>query len=195
MDSMVFFAAALAVCGVLVSYARPLVEPRTDLQGDADPAEILRVLLRASIGRPVSIDLEGSYRLDGTEDVATCIAVEVRALSSGASQMVFSSLNAIILEMMNSLCNPVFKPFLIVYDLDDGLPSPVLKLPYEEADSENRYASSTEIPGDDGNPYKAILILSPAALPEPLQVSIRDFDPLLCVSCPARHIGEGDTYH
>jgi len=168
MDSMVFFAAALAVCGVLVSYARPLVEPRTDLQGDADPAEILRVLLRASIGHSVSIDLEGSYRLDGTEDVATCIAVEVRALSSGASQTVFSTLNAIILEMMNSLCNPVFKPFLIVYDLDDGLRSPVLKLPYEEADSENRYASSTEIPGDDGNPYKAILILSPAALPEPL---------------------------
>jgi len=81
---------------------------------------------------------------------------------------VFSSLNAIILEMMNSLCNPVFEPFLIVYDLHDELPSPVLKLPYEEAGSENRYASSTEIPGDDGNPYKAILILSPAALPEPV---------------------------
>ena len=166
MDSMVFFAAALAVCGVLVSYARPLVEPRTDLQGDADPAEILRVLLRASIGRPVSIDLEGSHRLDGTEDVATCITVEMHALSCGADQKVFSSLNAVILEMMISLCNPAFEPFLIVYDLDNGLPSPVLRLPHEEADSENRFASSTEIPGDGGNPYKVILILSPAALPE-----------------------------
>lgn len=166
MDSMVFFAAALAICGVLVSYARPLDGPRTDPQGDADPAEILRVLLRASIGRPVSIDLEGSHRLDGTEDVATCIAVEVHALSSGANLKVFSSLNAIILEMMISLCNPAFEPFLIVYDLDDGLPSPVLKLPYEEADSENLFASSTEIPGDGGNPYKVILILSPAALLE-----------------------------
>ena len=161
-----FFAVALAICGVLASYARPLVEPRTELQGDADPAEILRVLLRASIGRPVTIDLEGSHRLDGTEDVATCIAVEVRALSSGTSQTVFSSLNAIILEMMTSMCNPVFEPFLIVYDVDDGSPSPVLKLPYEVADSENRYASSTEIPGDGGNPFKAILILSPAALPK-----------------------------
>lgn len=166
MDSMVFFAAALAVCGVLASYARPLVEPRTDPQGDADPAEILPVLLRASIGRQVSIDLESSYNLDGTEDVATCIAVEVHALSSGANQEVFSSLNAIILEMMTSLCNPAFEPFLIVYDLDDGLPSPILKLPHEETDSENRFASSTEVPGDDGNPYKAILVLSPAALPE-----------------------------
>jgi len=166
MDSMVFFAVALAVCGVLVSYARPLVEPRADLQGDADPAEILRVLLRASIGRPVTIDLEGSHRLDGTEDVATCIAVEVRALSSGISQTVFSSLNAIILEMMSSMCNPLFEPFLIVYDVDGGLPSQVLKLPYDVADSENRCASSTEIPGDGGNPYMAILVLSPAALPE-----------------------------
>jgi hypothetical protein len=166
MDSMVFFAAALAVCGILASYARPLVEPEADPQGDADPAEILRVLLRASIGRSVSIDLEGSHRLDGTEDVATCIAVEVRALSSGASQNVFSTLNEVILEMMYSLCNPVFEPFLVIYDMHDWWASPVLRLPCEDADSDNRYASSTEIPGDDGNPYKVILILSPTALPE-----------------------------
>jgi hypothetical protein len=166
MDAIVFFAAALAVCGVLVSYARPSVEPGMNLQGDSDPAEILRVLLHASIGRPVSIDIEGSHRLDGTEDVATCIAVEVHALSSGASQEAFSSLNAIILEMMNSLCCPVFEPFLIVYYMDDGLPSPILKLPYEDPESENRYASSADIPGEDGNPYKAVLVLNPAALPE-----------------------------
>jgi hypothetical protein len=193
MDSMVFFAAALAISGVLVSYARPLVEPRTDLQGDADPAGILRVLLRTSIGRPVSIDLHGSYRLDGTEVVATCIAVEVSALSSGASQMPFSSLNAIILEMMNSLCDPVFEPVLTVYDLGEGSPDPVLKLPNVEVDSKNRYASSTDIPGDDGNPFKVVLILYPAALSELVQVSIRDSDLLLSVGCPARHIGEGDN--
>ncbi len=166
MDSMVFFAAALVVCGVLVSYARPTVEPEESSQGDADPAEILRVLLRASIGCPVSIDLEGCHRLDGTEDVAICIAVEVRALSSGASLRVFSSLNALIIEMMISLCNPVFEPFLAIYELDDGSPNPVLMLPCEEAASECRYASSTEIPGDGGNSYKAILVLSPASLPE-----------------------------
>lgn len=163
---MVFFAAALVVCGVLVSYTRPLAESRTDLHGSADPAGILRVLLCASIGCQVSIDLEGSHLLDGTEDVATCIVVEVLALSSGASQTLFSQLNAIILEMMNSMCNPVFEPVLIVYALDNGLPNPVLTLPNEEMDSENRYASSTEIPGADGNPYQAVLILYPAALSE-----------------------------
>lgn len=166
MDSMVFFVAALAICGALVSYAEPSAEPRMNLQGDTDPAEILPVLLRASIGRPILMNLEGGHYLDGTEDVAVCIAVELHALSSGASQNSFSLLNTIILEMMNSLCNPVLEPFLIIYCLDNGLTSSVLKLPCEEPESKNLYASSAEIPGEDGNPYRAILVLSPATLPE-----------------------------
>ncbi len=166
MDSMVFFVAALTICGILVSYARPSAESRADLRGDADPAEVLRVLLRASIGHAVSIDLEGNHLLDGTEDVAACIAVEMCALSSGAGQTVFSSLNAIILEIMISVCNPVFEPSLTVYDLDGVVPTPVLKIPCERALSEDRYASSTEIPRNDGDPYTVVLVLSPAASPE-----------------------------
>ena len=166
MDSMVFFAAALVMCSIIISYGRPSPPTDSDRRGDSDPAEILQVLLRASIGRSATIELGGSYHLDGSEDVASCIAVEVTALRLGVSETVFASLNEIIVEVVEAICNPVFEPILIVYDFADGHSSHVLRLPDKEPDSMDRCASSVAIPGNDGHDYLAVLVLDPTTLSE-----------------------------
>jgi len=163
---MVFFAAALVMCSIIVSYGRPSPLPDSDRRGDSDPAEILQVLLRASIGRSVTIELGGSHHLDGSEDVASCIAVEATALRLGVSETVFASMNEIIVDIVEAICNPIFEPILVVYDIADGLSSHVLRLPDMEPDSMDRCASSVEVPGNDGHDYLVVMVLDPATLSE-----------------------------
>lgn len=164
MDAMVFFVGAVLVSNIMLSFVPTLSErPQTESAcGDTDPAEILRTIMATSLCEPVMLDLGQIHYLDDRITAAESLAVELMALVAGCDAGQLEPLNTLIYNILRAACNPAFKPFLLVVDIEGNQSDPVISIPCEYAATSHAYASSTEIPGPGGKTYLVELILCPA---------------------------------
>lgn len=168
MDAIVFFIGAVLVSNILMSLVinLPNNSQGNSIGGDTDPAEILRSFLATSLCEPVVVDIGHTFYMDDRTTAAESLAIELLALEAGHDVNQFARLNSLIYDMLRAVCNPAFKPYLLVLDMDDDLSGPVLLIPCMPEATKNAYASSTEIPGSGTMVYLAELILCPTLLPE-----------------------------
>ncbi len=162
MDAMVFFAVAMLASSVLLSYSRsqPL-DPLGDADGAGDPAEVLRVFLRASVG--AEIELWDGLTIAGCEPVADCLMAEACWISQGAAPSSFEELDIVLLAMLEKIVAPGLSPHLQVIDTVDGGQT-VLRIERSPAASDVRVSATQEFPGVGGSGYLAVLVLDPSLL-------------------------------
>jgi len=168
MDAIIFFIGAVLVSNILKTYVAglPSRSRASQMGGDTDPAEILRTILSTSLGESVLVDLGRPFCMDDRTTAAEFLAIELAALACGYDIGRFDHVNRLIHDILRSVSNPSFEPFLLVLELDKNQSEPVLSIPHTPGATKNAYASSTEIPGTDATVYLAVLVLCPALLPE-----------------------------
>lgn len=161
LDAIVFFAAAMVISGVLLSYARSGTVERPDAVPYPDPENLLEVFLRASIGQTVTLDIGGSVVVRGNDPIGECLLMESRALTEGLPVEPFRPMNDIFLETLEESCGPGFQPRISVLTcegaeiLSIGARSPPL---VREA-----FAGSSELYDEDGMCYLVVLVLTSRA--------------------------------
>jgi hypothetical protein len=170
LDALVFFSIAMLVSGVMISYVESSSRDTTSgVRGPSvDIAEVLSVVMKASIGREVEV-LPG-LEISGYESVAECLSAELHALSANIEPGVFDCLNEAIGEMIDTLSGPLFDWHILVVHPLGRSSEPCLAMPGPCVPCGLAYAASTELPCNDGVLYTVILILEPATLPELVQV-------------------------
>lgn len=165
LDAIVFFSASILVSSTLLAYALPEGERGLD-EIDIDPASMLEVLLRASVGEEIRLEVNGMALIRANDEIGECLMAEVHALGEGVDIAAFDALNGALARIMNSVCGPCISPHLSVLDKEDD--SVVLALPDLASDSRNAFASSLELTDLDGSRYIVELVLLPAA---PLEIA------------------------
>lgn len=171
MDAVVFFVAATAISTMVLSYASPDNDHRLDGHGgDVDPAEVLNVFLMTSLGERLTLEIGRPVVVDGSEDVASCLALEVSALKAGREPGVFAGMNSVLEGMLVSLCNPVFEPHLIVFERADAGWSVLFALLGVTDRTWEAYASSAGLMTDDETECLVELVLTPSSSSEDINV-------------------------
>lgn len=168
MDALVFFMVAMAISSILLYYSSyGLPETQDDHgQGKSDPHDILGVLLRSSIGREIAVSLEVPRYISWDTEVGVCLLLEAEAIVDGMAPEVFDELNRTVLDLLRSLCNPVYDPFLTVMAVDDLGTVGIVSIPGVPVPSDYRYAATMDLVQDEEKALLAQLILCPAASPE-----------------------------
>ncbi len=158
LDAMVFFAAALVVSSVLLSYVEDS-RVVTDEGPDRDPAEALSVFLRASLGSDVDLLEDGSILIRARDQAGECLLVELSGLSEGLPKETYDRLNEVLSQILSSICSPwcwrlsIFAESseLLILGCEHGL------------ESDTILAGSTELEGPAGKEYFAVLSVSSSA--------------------------------
>lgn len=170
MDAIVFFIAAMAISTVVLSYSVPSSGQVDSLDGDLNAGEILDVFLRASVCERLTLQVGRPILVDGHEDVAACLALEISALDAGIAESAFAGLNSILERTLISVCSQAFDPHLVVLVLTDSGWTTLLVLHGMPDPTHEASASSAELTTDDETPCLVELVLCPAAPPEDVDV-------------------------
>lgn len=168
MDALVFFMVAMAISSVLLYYSGlGTTWTEDDLgQGMSDPHEILGVLLRSSIGREITVSLEVPRYISWDTEVGVCMLLEAEAIVDGMAPEAFEELNKTVLDILRSLCNPVYEPFFSVMAVDDLGTARIVSIPGVPITSDRMYAATMDLVQDEEKALLAQLVLCPAASPE-----------------------------
>ena len=168
MDAVVFFAGAILVSSVLLSYSG---EPATTHQESADSLEVAHLLdsvLSSSIGSNLTIVYDQSIQVSRQALVRDCLAVEGDCLFRGGETDGFADLNTIVLEMLGAGAPPVRAPHLLfVYK---SYSEPLLALPHLPDHVDERFASHVTLTLEGGSEILVVLVLCPSAPSELVQV-------------------------
>ena len=160
LDAIVFFSAAILVSSTLLAYATPQGDAGfTEL--DIDPASLLEVLLRASIGEEIHVSVGGLAQIRGNDEIGECLMAEVHALREGVDPLAFVDLNRVVGRIMASVCGPCVNPYLVVLEKEDNCV--VLAVPYAVVDARDAFASSIDLVDIDGSKCIVELVLLPTA--------------------------------
>lgn len=170
MDALVFLAIALLISTILIGQA-----PGSDLQaGDGtawsppvSPSDVLRVLLRASVGEATVVDIEGGLSVRAEASFGECLLLEARALLAGAPAEAFSALEERMLVALESLLGPSLIGHLQLV----AHPGEEVLAAVERSTPGSRTISSATCElSRDGVPVDARLLVEPAAFLEPIDV-------------------------
>jgi hypothetical protein len=105
MDAMVFFAAAMVVSSILLSYESDS-RPETEARPYPDPSEALGVFLKASIGSDAVLSMADPVSIRAGDLAGECLLVELCGLSDGLPEDVFDPLNDLLSRMLSDICAP-----------------------------------------------------------------------------------------
>jgi len=163
LDAIVFFGAAILVSSTLLAYAMPASDAGV-VELDIEPASMLEVLLRASIGEDIRLSVGGPALIRENDEIGECLIAEVHALREGVNPLAFADLNRAFGHVMDSVCGPCIDAQLVVLEKEDNYV--VLEVPHKVSEVTNAFASSIELVDADGSRYIVELVLLPAAPPE-----------------------------
>jgi hypothetical protein len=172
MDAMVFFSIAMLVSGMIMVHSWD-VSGETSHASDemsARAAELLRVLMAASIGRPVSIPLAPDLIVQGHETISECLSAELYALTRGADAKAFDGMNEIVADALRAMSGPVMSAHLVIVHPGGSSMEPVLAIPGPCEAAVRAYSSSMDLPCEGGLLFTISLILEPATPPELVHV-------------------------
>ncbi len=157
LDAIVFFSAAILVSSVLLSYG--LAPPQgAEIRPTKDPANVLDVFLRASVGVEVTLDLGERLVVGSNEQIGECLNIELRGLSEGMPIKAFLPLNQQFSDALQRLCGLALHPRLVVLDQTS---EEVLAIGMDAGgDARNAFASSTKMRDVDGSDYLVMLVIS-----------------------------------
>ncbi len=165
---MVFFSIAMLVSSIMIVQTE---SASTSIHGDAarptaEVADMLKVLMGASIGRAITIRLESELVIRGYESVAECLSAELHALSQGVGLRAFDSLNEAIADVLSVLSGPVLRAHLLAVHPQGPSTEPALAIPGLCMAERSAHSSSMELSCGNGLLFTIILVLEPATLPE-----------------------------
>lgn len=162
MDAMVFFAIAMLLSSAAIAHTRNLSDVG-EVTGHEliDPAELLSVVLHASICTRFDLMTEPSVAISGEEKVAAVIAAEVVLWRSGMNLAVFEEPNSRIHRMLISVCGPSYCALLRIVDDPFGSPAIVVEIGEIGSEPETVLASCVELPVDAGPTFLVSLALAP----------------------------------
>jgi hypothetical protein len=167
MDALVFFAISMVISSVFLSQA--YLDSRggdSEIDGDArlDPASILAVLLRTSIGANLTLDLDKELRVRPTDSVGECLSVEALAVASGVPSETFDVLNSHVLTIAALAVGPPVAPHVWIMEWTDGGWKPLVFIEAENPSTDDRRAASFDLPCEDGLRFRVTLVLEPSTL-------------------------------
>ena len=157
LDAIVFFSAAIVVSSVLLSYG--LEAPQSaEIRSTRDPANLLEVFLRASVGVDIILDLGERAVIRSNEQMGECLAIELRGLSEGLPVKAFLPLNQQFSDALQRLCGLSFHHRLVVLDQTS---EEILAIGMDiDGDARNAFASSMDMRDVDGTDYLVMLVIS-----------------------------------
>lgn len=160
LDAIVFFSAAILVSSVLLSYG--LETPQSaEIRPTRDPANLLEVFLRASVGVDIILDLGERAVIRSNEQMGECLNIELRGLSEGLPVKAFLPLNEQFSDTLQRLCGLSFHHRLVALDPTS---EEVLAIGMDiEGDARNAFASSMVMRDVDGTDYLLMLVISTCA--------------------------------
>lgn len=168
MDALVFFMVAMVISSILLYYSSsgPTETQDDHGQGMSDPHEILGVLLRSSIGCEITVSLDAPRYISWDTEVGMCLLLEAEAIVDGMTPGAFDELNKTVLDLLRSLCNSVYEPFLSVMAEDDTGTERIISIPGAPTKSNHMYAATMNLVQDEEKALLVQLVLCPAASPE-----------------------------
>lgn len=157
LDAIVFFSAAILVSSVLLSYG--LETPQSaEIRPTRDPANLLEVFLRASVGADIILDLGERTVIRSNEQIGECLNIEVRGLFEGLPVKAFLPLNQQFSDALERLCGLSLQHRLVVLDQTS---EEVLAIGMDiDGDAKNAFASSMDMRDVDGTDYLVMLVIS-----------------------------------
>lgn len=171
LDAVIFFVAAMTISTVLMSYVRTGAESSLDDTGGySDPADVLEVFMRASIGERLTLLLDTQVCIEPSEEVASCLAAEVAALRQGVAPEAFADLDSLMERILRSISSPALEPHLLVLEPGDPSPKTLMTLGGAPDRGECSYASSCTLGMQGGAECLVELVLCPPAPPELVDV-------------------------
>lgn len=160
---MVFFSAAIIVSSTLLAYAAPPSDAGVG-ELDIEPASMLEVILRASIGEDIQLSVGGPTLIRENDEIGECLMAEVHAMQEGVDPLAFADLNRVLGRVMDSVCGPCITAQLVILEKEDN--TVALAVPDRVFEVRDAFASSIELVDIDGSRYIVELVLLPAAPPK-----------------------------
>lgn len=164
MDAIVFFAAAMIISSMMVSFAGHGVD--NDLFGqEASPAEsLLNCFLSSSILSNLTVQLSDQIDVRWQTSVRYCLAFEGDALFRGVELDSFAELNGLLWERLSASVPCAFAPHLLL--LSYSYSEPLLALPHvPQTDALGSSSSAAISPADEAK-LSVVLVLCPATSSE-----------------------------
>jgi hypothetical protein len=165
---MVFFAAALLLSGIVMSFSVDSPDPAARGFVPIDANEVLVAFLQASVSQTFEIALEEPLAVTGKETLAFCLSIEASVVVSGGPTEPFLSMNEVIYDTLVRLSPLGFDPYVAVTNESRGLDQPFFWVPGTMVRSSEVYAGSAWIPSSTGDELLVVLMLvptSPAEIP------------------------------
>lgn len=170
MDALVFFTVAMLISSILLSRAYLDRRDETDtLWCDVsyDASTLLGVVLRASIGECVTLNVSGrQVTVSPTAAIGECVAMEATALLSGDEPRVFDEVNGMILEIVKDVAGPFVVPHLWVLRSEDGSWDALMRIEDRPPAADACQAASFDLPVGHIGRCRVTLVLEPSLLLE-----------------------------
>ena len=152
-----FFSAAMLVSSILLSYGVG-TPSRPELGPNQDPANLLEVFLRSSVGFDVTLSPGEDLVVRSHDQVGECIMVELEALGKGLPIEVFLPLNQHLSDVLERICDSSHGHRLTVSSNASG---EVLVFGSDVVEgARNAFAGSMILHALDGKDYLAVLVIS-----------------------------------
>ena len=167
MDAMVFFAASIVISSAILSqtFREDLSATDASVQETLpDPASLLAILLRTSIGTELVLDFGKGFVVHPDTTVGEVLSVEVPALSSGVDEIVFSGLNREILSIAELASGPNVVPHLWIMECVEGAWMALTCIEENDPSGADTRAASFDMPSEGGSRCMVTLVLEPASL-------------------------------
>ena len=154
MDAMVFFVAAIAVSGVLVSS----VETSPSSEGNSQPGvnvdEALAVILHSSLGSDIEVLVGGeNVTLSRNDAIVDCLLLEAHAIAEGDDVAGFVRLNLMVMDIMTTIFMPYLEPSFRLLDTSGRIPIVLVSIPSEWPDVQLAYAAGAKISDASGGEF------------------------------------------
>lgn len=131
--------------------------------GFCDPADLLVVLMRASVGTSMELNTSPSVTVTGYEEFSEVLSFELDELDSGTPIELFAEFNDILCGTLSGACTPAMEPHLVAFREDGSYDEPLLAVPSVPDPTALAFAGSVTLPSQLGGLYIVILVLDPAA--------------------------------
>ena len=131
--------------------------------GFCDPADLLAVLMRASVGTSMEFDTSPSVTVTGYEEFSEVLSFELDELDSGTPVELFAEFNDHLCGTLSGACTPAMEPHLVAFREDGSYDELVLAIPSAPDPTALAFAGSVTLPRQSGGQYIVVLVLDPAS--------------------------------
>ena len=162
MDAIVFFVAAIAASGIMIS----LVESNPVIEGDpcgaCDVDDALSVILHSSLGEVVDVLVDGDQVILSRGDtMADCLMLEAHAIAEGDDAAGFGRLNLRLMDIAGAVFGTFMEPSFRLVDITDEIQTVLISIPFEWQEVRVAYAASAELSDAHGGEFIVQLRAAP----------------------------------